>query len=250
MSPPITPTGIYVADANYFTTAHSSGPLTAPSSAASGGNGVFAVWVGHRISDRQLPGQPTTGSMSSSTSRPSTPCRSPTTTTALRSIYNTPFSLAASALLANDTDPDGDPLTVTGVGGATHGTVRIRQPDRHGHVHADVGLQRGGKLHLRHIGRPGGTASATVNMTVGAATDGAEPVLDLGHAQRCFPSNDADSVELGVKFSASSDGTIAGLRYYKGAQDTGTHTGSLWTSTGRCSPPPPSPMKARAAGRR
>ena len=34
-------TGTYVADANYFATAHTRGPLTAPSSEASGGNGVF-----------------------------------------------------------------------------------------------------------------------------------------------------------------------------------------------------------------
>ena len=45
-------------------------------------------------------------------------------------------------------------------------------------------------------------------------------------------ADDGNSVELGVRFVASADGTITGLSYYKGAQDTGTHTGSLWTSTG------------------
>jgi Domain of unknown function (DUF4082)/Bacterial Ig domain len=34
--------GLYSDDENYFTTAHTSGPLTAPSSSASGGNGVYA----------------------------------------------------------------------------------------------------------------------------------------------------------------------------------------------------------------
>ncbi|MDB5564437.1 MAG: hypothetical protein JWP84_1003, partial [Tardiphaga sp.] len=38
--------GNYSADPNYFATAHTSGPLTAPSSAASGGNGVYAYGSG------------------------------------------------------------------------------------------------------------------------------------------------------------------------------------------------------------
>jgi hypothetical protein len=44
--------------------------------------------------------------------------------------------------------------------------------------------------------------------------------------------NDPSSVELGVKFSAATDGIVTGIRFYKGQQNTGTHTGTLWTSTG------------------
>ncbi|WP_328414043.1 DUF4082 domain-containing protein [Micromonospora sp. NBC_00389] len=43
---------------------------------------------------------------------------------------------------------------------------------------------------------------------------------------------DTAGVELGVKVVARSDGTITGIRFYKGASNTGTHNGSLWTSTG------------------
>ncbi|MBP1688536.1 MAG: hypothetical protein H6Q33_4679, partial [Deltaproteobacteria bacterium] len=45
-------------------------------------------------------------------------------------------------------------------------------------------------------------------------------------------TNDGGAVELGVKFRASVAGTITGIRFYKGATNTGTHVGSLWTSTG------------------
>ena len=45
-------------------------------------------------------------------------------------------------------------------------------------------------------------------------------------------SGDTQSVELGVKFTASSNGYITGIRYYKSTANTGTHTGSLWSSTG------------------
>ena len=40
-------------------------------------------------------------------------------------------------------------------------------------------------------------------------------------------------VELGVKFKSTVDGVIKGIRFYKGsALNTGTHTGTLWTSAG------------------
>jgi hypothetical protein len=45
-------------------------------------------------------------------------------------------------------------------------------------------------------------------------------------------STDVNSVELGVKFQPDIDGFITGLRFYKGSLNTGTHVGSLWTSTG------------------
>ena len=44
---------------------------------------------------------------------------------------------------------------------------------------------------------------------------------------------DPAQVNLGVKFVASEAGSIAGLEYYRGTGDTGTHTGSLWSSTGQ-----------------
>jgi hypothetical protein len=39
-------------------------------------------------------------------------------------------------------------------------------------------------------------------------------------------------VELGLKFEASTDGYITGVRFYKSAANTGTHVGNLWSSTG------------------
>jgi hypothetical protein len=44
--------------------------------------------------------------------------------------------------------------------------------------------------------------------------------------------NDPSSVEVGVKFTVDFDGQVSGIRFYKGAGNTGTHVGNLWTSTG------------------
>ncbi|MGI8519613.1 MAG: DUF4082 domain-containing protein [Actinomycetota bacterium] len=40
------------------------------------------------------------------------------------------------------------------------------------------------------------------------------------------------AVEIGVKFRSEKDGFIAGVRFYKGTANVGTHIGSLWTATG------------------
>ena len=44
--------------------------------------------------------------------------------------------------------------------------------------------------------------------------------------------NDHASVELGVKFSSEVAGTVTGIRFYKGATNLGTHSGSLWSAGG------------------
>ena len=46
MSPPTTPMCEYSADPDLFANAVSNGPLTAPSSSSSGGNGVYAYGPG------------------------------------------------------------------------------------------------------------------------------------------------------------------------------------------------------------
>jgi hypothetical protein len=41
------------------------------------------------------------------------------------------------------------------------------------------------------------------------------------------------AVELGVKFRSDTGGTITGIRFYKASTNTGTHVGSLWSTTGQ-----------------
>ena len=44
---------------------------------------------------------------------------------------------------------------------------------------------------------------------------------------------DTAPVTLGTRFTSSKDGFITGIRFYKGATNTGTHIGSLYDSSGR-----------------
>jgi hypothetical protein len=43
---------------------------------------------------------------------------------------------------------------------------------------------------------------------------------------------DTGVVNLGVKFRTDVNGYITAIRFYKGAGNTGTHVGALWSSTG------------------
>ncbi len=100
--------GFYSADGNYFVNALTSGPLTAPSSASGGGNGVYAYgstsvfptstynaanyWVDVAFAAAgPLGNQPPTANNDSG----------------FITSENTALAIPASALLANDTDPNG-----------------------------------------------------------------------------------------------------------------------------------------------
>jgi hypothetical protein len=45
--------------------------------------------------------------------------------------------------------------------------------------------------------------------------------------------SDTQSVELGTAFTATQDGSVLGLRFYKTPENTGTHVGHLWASNGK-----------------
>ncbi|GAA0855081.1 ice-binding family protein [Streptosporangium amethystogenes subsp. fukuiense] len=44
---------------------------------------------------------------------------------------------------------------------------------------------------------------------------------------------DPKASTAGVKFKATTAGTVSGVRFYKGSQNTGTHVGGLWTGDGQ-----------------
>jgi hypothetical protein len=69
------------------------------------------------------------------------------------------------------------------------------------------------------------SAGTTVSVSCPCSLFGATvpPTIDSG---------DSGSVELGVKFRSDVAGAINGVRFYKGAANTGTHVGGLWTAGG------------------
>jgi hypothetical protein len=92
-----------------------------------------------------------------------------------------------------------------------------------------------------------GTGPVTVTVNDGRGGIDSETftwtVLDTGESCPCTIMNataapsgpsspDAAAVALGIKFRSAVNGYITGIRFYKSVASTGTHTGSLWSTTG------------------
>lgn len=101
--------------------------------------------------------------------------------------------------------------TATGNGART---LRSRAVDDSGNLEtptAGVGVTVGGG---------GGTPTCPCTIWPGTAVPGVAA------------DSDSAAVEVGVKFTADADGTIGGIRFYKGTGNTGTHVGKLWSAGG------------------
>ena len=49
---------------------------------------------------------------------------------------------------------------------------------------------------------------------------------------RLVQHTDSSGVEVGTRFTARSNGTATGMRFWKGQNAVGPHTGSLWSAQG------------------
>ena len=78
-------------------------------------------------------------------------------------------------------------------------------------------------------------AIGTIAALTTSNADASAPLVSM-YAANTVPgttaANDARAVELGVRFKASTAGSIVGVRYYKSSRNSGTHVGSLWNSAG------------------
>jgi hypothetical protein len=215
--------GNYSADSSYFANSVVSGDLTAPAS----GNGVYAY-----ASASSFPNSTFSGSnywvdvVYSKTIQP--PVAQNDSGFVVGENIST--TIAASALLANDTDLNGLPLSVTGVSNPTNGTVSY-DPNLQAITFTPTAGYIGPASFSYTVGDSSGqTASASVALTVSATPP--ESLFSATSVPSVLTANDPNPVELGLKFQASTDGEITGLKFYKGPQNTGTHVADLWSATG------------------
>ncbi len=98
---------------------------------------------------------------------------------------------------------------------------------------------KGGAAGVKDVAVPGNALAADATWSFTTAANVATGCS--GSTSSIWPANptpaiisdsDTSSVELGVKFRADQDGSICGIRFYKGSTNTGTHTGKLWNSSG------------------
>jgi len=214
-----TPTGDFAVDRNYFSVGVNNPPLQALQNGASGSNAVFKYG-----SSSAFP----TGSYQASNYWVDVVFNTSVGTGSL-AITTTSLAAGMRSVAYNQTlaaSGGTQPYSWTLVSGSS--------------LPAGLVLSTGGLI----SGTP--TGSGTTSFTVQVA-DSSNPVqtatktLSIAIAATIWPStarpgtadtNEARSVELGVKFTSSSSGFITGIRFYKGVNNTGTHVGNLWSSSG------------------
>jgi hypothetical protein len=221
--------GYYSGDGNYFTTAVTNGPLTFSASAASGGNGVYVYGGASTFPSNTYNATnyyvDVVFSGSSGNSPPVCNNVGGFGTTA-----NTPLTIQASTLVADCSDPNGYTLSLTGASNPSNGTVTF---DGVNTVTFTPTTNYTGAASFTYTVSDGhgGSASATATLTV-QQSGTASSLFSTSNVPAIVTVSDPNSVELGVKFSASSAGNITGILFYKGPQNTGTHTVELWSASG------------------
>ncbi len=157
--------GYYSANNNYFTRAYVASPLTAPSSSSSGGNGVYAYGT--------TPAFPTSTWLSSNywvdIVFAATAVLPPVANndSGFVTATNVPLAIQTSSLLANDTDPNNLPLSVVGVSGPSNGAVVLNNASTVTFTPTS-GYVGPASFTYTIQDTAGGTASATVSLTVQA----------------------------------------------------------------------------------
>ena len=142
-----------------------------------------------------------------------------------------PFSVTVTAK-----DPYGN--TATGYTGTVHFTSSDSSavlPSNYTFTAADAGVHIFTGVILKTVASQTVTATDTVTSSItGSATvTVASATIWSSSATPTTPDAGPDSaVTLGVKFESNISGYITGIRFYKSSGNTGTHVGSLWSSTG------------------
>jgi hypothetical protein len=168
---------------------------------------------------------------------------------ATKSTDTTPPTAVITSPGAGGSVPYGTPITITGTatdaGGGTLGAVEVsvdggqtwhpatgRSP--WSYVWSPWSLSGSATIQVRAIDdslnmQP---APATVTFTVAGGPSCPCSLWPSSATPGTPDSGDNSALEIGVKFRSDVAGYVNGVRFYKGTNNTGTHTGSLWTAAG------------------
>ncbi len=228
--------GAYVATNNFFTNSFTSGPLTAPSSASSGGNGVYAyggtntagLFPTNSFSASNYYADVVFSSGSTTDPAPVLTNQTPDQTAVVGSAFS--LMLPANTF----TVADGDPLTYAAT--LADGTPLPSWLNFNGPTETFSGTPTSanvGTITVKTTAKDpaGQSASETFNIAVSSTAPPAS-LFTASNTPAQTNLNDGTPLEVGVKFTSSSAGQITALKFYRSPGDTGTDLLDLWSSTG------------------
>jgi methionine-rich copper-binding protein CopC len=239
----LAPNGRYSADTSYFTTAgRDAAPLHLLADGADGTNGVYGYFGAPG-------GFPTSAWMSANywvdvvlststgvdTTPPTVVSRTPAsgatgvaTTTTVTAAFSEPIQAGTAGMAL--ADAGGNPVA---------GNTSYDAANQRATFTPSAGLTPGTGYTATAGGArdPAGNQMASTSWSFTTASATTPPTCPCSvWPAAATPSTASDSdtaaVELGMKFRSDVAGVVTGVRFYKGAGNTGTHIGHLWSSTG------------------
>ncbi|MEQ1731745.1 MAG: DUF4082 domain-containing protein, partial [Vicinamibacterales bacterium] len=214
--------GHYAATGNFFGSTYTNGPLSTPGAGA----GVYAYAAGNLF--------PTaTSNANYWVDVLFTPSGAPIAVkdTGFTTTQGAPLAIGAASLLANDTDPTNDILSILGVTPGIGGTpVFIAQTNTVTFT-PTPGFVGNASFTYQNTDGPNASVPAVVELTVLPPAATAQ-LFPFASTPATLSDPDSADVNLGVKFDSTQAGAVTGLKFYKGTGDTGTHVGYLWSNTG------------------
>ena len=219
-------TSPYAISWNTTTTTNASHSLTAVARDAAGNTASAAVTV-------------TVDNTVADTTRPTVVSISPApnaTGVSTAATVRATFSEAMNASTITSTTfilRDGTTSVAAGVAynaGTLAATLTPSQPLATGRVY--TATITGGSSGVKDLAGNALASDYVGSFTTASSSPAAVTVWSPSAVPAAFANSDTSSVELGVKFRADVAGTVTGVRFYKGTGTTGTHTGTLWNSTG------------------
>jgi len=114
-------------------------------------------------------------------------------------------------------------------GASTNGWTKVSFNGRTAYVYSTY-LKAAGTTASAAPAVKSASLTATTASSANAAT--ADTIWGTGAPTSAVVDSDSSAVELGTRFTAVTTGQATSIRFYKTPENTGTHTGSLWTSSG------------------
>ncbi len=239
-----TPTGFYAGTSNGFANQVTSTPLRALSNAAAPNNGVYRYgatsgfptstyqaanyWVDVVFSTTVGPDTtPPTVTAVTPTANATGVSPSTTVTATFSEPMNAATITTATVLLRNTATS----AAVTGTVSYNSGTATFTPSAPLANSTGYTATIKGGSAGVKDVAGNALASDYIWAFTTAAATTCPCSIWTLSTTPGPL-INDAGAVELGMKFQSDNSGYITGLRFYKYAQNTGTHVGNLWTTGG------------------
>jgi hypothetical protein len=227
-----TNTGHYAQTSNGLASAVTNGPLTAQAS-----GGVYAYGSGNAFPSSTFQASNYWVDVVYSQSSGSTP---PTVTTVTPSAGSTgvPVSVAPTATFSQPVTPSTVSFTLKDSGGnPVNGSVSFNNGNTVATFTPASSLTASTSYTATVSGAQNSSGIAMSSPVSWTFTTGTVAQCPCSIWQNAAPSGavdaaDTSAVNLGIQFQASASGHITGIRFYKETDNTGTHLGSLWSSTG------------------